>query len=255
MKTWTRRSQTMSTTHVVALGGSLLRPEEAEARTRWMGQLRQLMVHLEGNGRRVGLVVGGGLPAREGIALVKATVSDPEKLDRIGIAGTRLNATVLQQLLLDIGCDVAPNVPHTVDEARALLEHHHIVVMGGTVPGHTTDTVAVKLAAAVHARHCIIATNVSHVYTCDPRHHEEAEALTEMTLAELGEIVGVGAALEPGASAVVDPVAVRVAMDAGLDLAVLDGRDVRRLDDALEGNSSRAPSSRLEVRIWLTQEK
>ena len=107
--------------------------------------------------------------------------------------------------------------------------------MGGTVPGHTTDTVAVKLAATVHARHCIIATNVPHVYTKDPRHHDDAEALTEMTLKELGEIVGVGTPLEPGASTVVDPVAVGVAMEAGLDLAVLDGRDVRRLDDALEG--------------------
>lgn len=225
----------MSTVHVVALGGSLLRPEEAEARSTWMGQLRQLMVHLEGNDRRIALVVGGGLPAREGIALVKDTVSDTHRLDEIGIAGTRLNATVLQQVLLDIGCDVAPSVPHTIDEARAHLEQHHIVVMGGTVPGHTTDTVAVKLAAVVHARHCIIATNVSHVFTKDPRYNEDAEALTEITLEELGAIVGVGTPLEPGASAVVDPVAVKIAMDAAMDLAVLDGRDVRRLDDALDG--------------------
>ena len=56
-----------------------------------------------------------------------------------------------------------------------------------------------------------------------------------MTLEELGAITGVGSSLAPGASAVVDPVAVAVAMDAGLDLAVLDGRDLSRLDDALEG--------------------
>ena len=225
----------MSPVHVVALGGSLLRPEESEARSMWMGQLRQLVVHLQGNGRRLALVVGGGLPAREGIELARATVSTPHRLDEIGSAGTRLNATVLQQVLLDSGCDVAPSVPHTVDEARSLLDDHHVVVMGGTVPGHTTDTVAVKLAAAVHARHCIIATNVSHVYTNDPRKHDDAKALTEMTLEELGAIVGVGEPLEPGASAVVDPVAVAVAIEAGLDLAVLDGRDIRRLDDALDG--------------------
>ena len=225
----------MSTVHVVALGGSLLRPEEAEARTVWMGRLRQLMVHLEGNGRRIGLVVGGGLPAREGIELAKTTISDAHRLDEVGIAATRLNATVLQQVLLDIGCDVAPIIPHTIDEARGLLERHHILVMGGTVPGHTTDTVAEKLAAVVHARHCIIATNVSHVFSKDPRHHDDAEAFAEMTLEELGAITGVGSSLAPGASAVVDPVAVAVAMDAGLDLAVLDGRDLSRLDDALEG--------------------
>ena len=116
----------MSPVHVVALGGSLLRPEEADARAMWMGQLRQLMVHLEGNGRRIALVVGGGLPAREGIELAKASMSTPHRLDEIGIAGTRLNATVLQQVLLDIGCDVASSVPHTIDEARSLLDDHHI---------------------------------------------------------------------------------------------------------------------------------
>ncbi|MEK9651516.1 MAG: UMP kinase [Poseidonia sp.] len=225
----------MSPTHVVALGGSLLRPEEAEARAMWMGQWRQLVVHLEGNGRRVAFVVGGGLPAREGIELAKSCVKNPRRLDEIGIAGTRLNATVLQQVLLEIGCDVAPTVPSTIDEARALLEAHHVVIMGGTVPGHTTDTVAVKLASAVHARHCIIATNVSHVFSKDPRVHDDAEAIHEMTLAELAAITGIGDPLEPGASAVVDPVAVRVATEAGLDLAVLDGRDISQLDRALDG--------------------
>ena len=215
--------------------GSLLRPEEAEARSLWMGRLRQLMVHLEGNGRRVGLVVGGGLPAREGIELASSSVTDTHRLDQIGIAATRLNATILQQLLLEIGCDVAPSIPHTVDEARALLEAHHIVVMGGTVPGHTTDTVAVKL------RGCGSCSSLHHCNqrrSCllkDPRHHDDAEAIHEMTLEELGAITGVGMPLEPGASAVVDPVAVGVAIEAGLDLAVLDGRDIARLDDALEG--------------------
>jgi len=235
MKTRPRCNPLMSTVHVVALGGSLLRPEEAADRSMWMGQFRQMVVHLEGNGRKIAFVVGGGLPAREGIELAKDTVRDPRRLDLIGIAGTRLNATVLQQVLLEIGCDVAPTVPNTVDEARQALESHHVVVMGGTVPGHTTDTVAVRLAAALHARHCIIATNVSHVFSKDPRQHEDAEALTELTLAELAEITGIGEPLEPGASAVVDPVAVQYATDSGMSLAVLDGRDLSRLDRALDG--------------------
>ena len=70
----------MTPVHIVALGGSLLRPEEAEARSMWMGQLRQLMVHLEGNGRKIGLVVGGGLPAREGIELSLIHISEPTRL-------------------------------------------------------------------------------------------------------------------------------------------------------------------------------
>ena len=45
-------------THIIALGGSLLRPEEAEKRASWFGQLRQMAVYFEGNGRKLGIVVG-----------------------------------------------------------------------------------------------------------------------------------------------------------------------------------------------------
>ena len=83
--------------------------------------------------------------------------------------------------------------------------------------------------------HCIIATNVAHVHSKDPRHHDDAEPISTMTLEELGAITGVGVPLEPGASAVVDPMAVAAAMDAALDLAVLDGREVARLEAALDG--------------------
>ena len=53
-------------------------------------------------------------------------------------------------------------------------------------------------------------------------------------MAELAEITGTEP-LGPGESAAVDPVAVRWAMDASIRLAVLDGRDLSRIEDALEG--------------------
>ena len=55
-----------------------------------------------------------------------------------------------------------------------------------------------------------------------------------MTLAELAEITGLEA-LSPGESAAVDPVAVKWAIDSGMRLAVLDGRDLTLLEDAIEG--------------------
>ena len=68
----------MTTRHVVALGGSLLRPEEPRDREMWLGKLRQLAVHIEGNRRKLAIVVGGGLPAREGIELAKILVNDKD---------------------------------------------------------------------------------------------------------------------------------------------------------------------------------
>ncbi len=224
----------MMTTHIVALGGSLLRPEEAEQRSQWFGQLRQLAVHLEGNGRKLGIVVGGGHPAREGITLARASFTDSYRLDTVGISATRLNATILQQSLLDIGCNVCPIIPTSTDEAAQLLQEHNIVVMGGTTPGHTTDAVAVALARDCGAPHCVIATNVTHVHDSDPRTNSEAKPIEDITLAELAKITGTEP-LGPGESAAVDPIAVKWAMDAGMRLAVLDGRDLNLLEDAFEG--------------------
>ena len=221
-------------TQIVALGGSLLRPEEADERTMWFGQLRQMAVHFEGNGRKLGIVVGGGLPAREAITLARESFSDSYRLDTVGIAATRLNATILQQTLQDIGCNVAPVIPTSTNEAAELLESHNIVVMGGTTPGHTTDAVSVALARDCGASHCVIATNVSHVHDSDPRENPEAKPIEELTLAELAQITGTEP-LGPGGSAAVDPVAVKWAMEASIKLAVLDGRDLSRVEDALEG--------------------
>jgi len=221
-------------TQIVALGGSLLRPEESDERSMWFGQLRQMAVHFEGNGRKLGIVVGGGLPAREAINLAKDSFSDSYRLDTVGIAATRLNATILQQTLQDIGCNVAPIIPTSTNQAAELLESHNIVIMGGTTPGHTTDAVSVALARDCGASHCVIATNVSHIHDSDPRKNPDAKPIEELTLAELAEITGTEP-LGPGESAAVDPVAVRWAMDASIRLAVLDGRDLSRIEDALEG--------------------
>ena len=48
---------------VLALGGSLLRPEESE-RHAWLSSLAKLLLGCEGS---IGIVVGGGAAAREAI--------------------------------------------------------------------------------------------------------------------------------------------------------------------------------------------
>ncbi len=219
---------------VIALGGSLLRPEESENRKIWFGKLRQLAVHIEGNSRKLGIVVGGGLPAREGIELASNLISDPDRLDEVGIAATRINATIIQQILIDIGCNVAPSIPHNTVDAAQYFDEYNIVVMGGTIPGHTTDAVAISLARDCGARDCIIATNVSHIFDKDPKVSKDAKPFVEMTIHELIELIGTDR-MEPGQSAVVDPIAVGLAEKSQINIAVLDGRDLELIESALDG--------------------
>jgi len=109
------------------------------------------------------------------------------------------------------------------------------VVMGGTRPGHTTDNVAIRLAIEAKATRCLIATNVGYVYSADPRVDSEARPIESMTLSELQEIVGPPVHGKAGGSSVIDPIGVQAAIDNNLPLAVLDGREMDRMADALSG--------------------
>ena len=115
------------------------------------------------------------------------------------------------------------------------LEEWGVVVMGGTVPGPTTDAVAVKLAIRSGAEKCVIATNVSKVYANDPRLDPESEAFDSLTLEQLQGIVGPPEHSVAGGSQVVDPMGVGEALTNGLALDILDGRDTDKIRRSLEG--------------------
>ena len=222
-------------TVVVALGGSLLRPE-VEERHNWLQSLVEVIVASVESGSKVALVVGGGAPAREGIELAKPFIEDVAHLDRIGIAATRLNATIVREAISEGGLAVSRKIPESTAEAAVELENCDVVVMGGTEPGHTTDAVAIRLAIQSGAEKCVIATNVSHVYSQDPRDNHDAESFNELTLRELQQIVGPPEHAEAGTSQVVDPIGVGEAVDHSMPLDVLDGRDTQVIKKSLEGD-------------------
>ena len=216
---------------VLALGGSLLRPEESE-RHAWLSSLANLLSACE---VPIGIVVGGGAPAREAIELAKPVIDDLASLDEIGIAATRLNAAIVAQILQGAGLDVCAGIPSDVESAARGLDEHKVVVMGGTRPGHTTDNVAIRLAIEAKATRCLIATNVGHVYSAAPRVDSGARPIESMTMSELQEIVGPPVHGKAGGSSVIDPIGVQAAIDNNLPLAVLDGREMDRMADALSG--------------------
>ena len=222
-------------TVIVALGGSLLRPE-VEERHDWLSELVSIVRGRVAVGDRLGLVVGGGAPAREGIELVSLIIDDVDHLDKIGIAATRLNATIIREALADEGIPVSGSIPQSVNEAVEALLNRKVIVMGGTVPGHTTDAVAIRLAISSGAGKCIIATNVVKVHEQDPNENPEAKAFDRLTLEQLQSIVGPAEHAEAGGSQVVDPVGVGEAVRHGLPLDILDGRKPQNIRLALEGS-------------------
>lgn len=123
--------------------------------------------------------------------------------DLIGIKATRVHA----QTVLTAMEDTYPEVPEGPEEVQTAASSGLNVVMGGLVPGYSTDAVAATVAELLDAK-LYIATTVDGVYTDDPEKNEDVERFDEITVDELLDITG--GSNEPGTYSVVDEAAVRL---------------------------------------------
>ncbi len=215
-------------TVVVSLGGSVLAPGQPDA-----AFVRKLAAELQSIAKthRLFVVTGGGGIARAYIEAGRALGAPEVFLDRLGIKVTRLNARILMAAL---GAVDADEMPHTIEEAATVGKAGNLVVMGGTTPGHTTDAVAAELARAVGATRVVNATSVDGVYTADPAKDPAAKRLDRLTHKELIKLVGEGHT-KAGPSIVFDPRAARIVAEAGITVAVVNGRDIEALRNAILG--------------------
>lgn len=213
---------------IVSVGGSVLAPDVESDRVAEYGRVLR---ELEDAGHTVGAIVGGGPTARKYIGAARDLGANEMELDQLGIAVTRLNARLLIAALED---RAVPTPVETHERAREALRQDDIPVMGGTVPGHTTDAVGTALAEYTNADLLIYATSVSGVYESDPDADPDAKKFDSMTASELVDIVS-DIELAAGSNAPVDLLATKLLQRSGLRAVVLDGTDPTALVRAVEG--------------------
>jgi len=220
---------------VIALGGSLLSDEDSDKIESWKINFVNLISSIINLGMNVLIVVGGGKLARRNISKAKENgMNDKYELDIIGIDATRENAKEIINLFSNIQ-NLNKTVPKSIEDGSISFQNYDLTIMGGTVPGHTTDAVAIKMAKELNSKLVVIATNVSHVYTSDPRVDPNASPIEKISLNELGILSGVGKPIQPGSSFAVDPVGVGIAIENNLPLVILNGHDVDNLRKAIYG--------------------
>ena len=217
---------------VLSVGGSIVAPDGVD--TAYVRNLASLLRgRLEANpDERFALVIGGGFAARAYQASMREILSAPSvsTLDRIGIAATRLNATLVAEALGDLAPDTIvqdPSIPPESDRP--------ILVAGGWKPGFSTDNVAVVFAETLGADTVVNLSNIRKVYTADPKVDPAAEPLDEVTWERLISIVG--DEWVPGKNTPFDPVATRKAAELGMTVIAADGRDLSNLESILDGGS------------------
>ncbi len=211
---------------VVSIGGSILVPGENDAE--FIGKLAKMLKEVSEK-VQIAVVCGGGKTARYYAGIARDLGGDTYAQDILGIAATRMNA---QLLYLALG-SMPDSVTADPEETAKASEPGKIVVMGGTVPGHTTDAVSAMVASALKADRIVNATSVDAVYTDDPRKNPDAKKIVNMTIDELGEIVY----KEHGASksSVFDPLGVKLAKENRIDILMADGRNLEELRKAILG--------------------
>ena len=162
---------------VLKIGGSLVFPGRANAI--YIKQVSSILLDLKKKGV-VGVVVGMGKRGEKSLLLARKKRISEYDLDSVAIKQTRKNALLLRKALGLKGL-----VPTSIDEARKEANRKGITVIGGTVPGHTTNTVAALLSEALGTKKLINCTNINGVYTKDPHKFKFAKRFKKMKFEKL----------------------------------------------------------------------
>jgi len=204
---------------VVSFGGSVIKKEHLPEIGKLFSRVKPLAV-----------VVGGGRLLEDYVGFVSEHGLSKYDIDKMLIHMTYINAYLLKTFVKD------SEVFYDIDTA-ALWYGIKRVILGGTHPGHTTDTVTALLCEKLGERVMINITDVDGIYDRDPRKYSDAELIPRMTYAELESVIR--DSREPRSHAVIDAVAVKILRRSGIELRVVGGTNIQELKKALTGKRFR----------------
>ncbi|MCD4808748.1 MAG: UMP kinase [Methanosarcinales archaeon] len=212
---------------VVSIGGSVLTSNLDPERIRKYASSIQALAEEH----TTYIVVGGGRIARDYITAARDLGANEVECDIIGIDMTRINAKLL---IAALDSSAYPVPLTSYQDARNAALTGRVVVMGGLIPGQTTDAVSAVLAEYVGADMLINATSVDGVYTADPNLDSKAEKISSMTPSQLVDIV-IKINMSAGSNSPLDPLAAKIIQRCGIKTFVIDGREPGNINEAAAG--------------------
>jgi len=214
---------------VFGIGGSIICPRGLPD-VLYLKRLSRFMVKLRQK-HEIIIIIGGGKMTKDYIKTTRKLKPSENLLDQMGILGTRMNALTLVAAL---GKHAYPKVVENKEELEHGIASKRIVVLGGTVPGQTTDAVAVAAAKFFRADLLIIGTNVKGVYDKDPHKYRNANMLPKISPKEVYRMVRAKKHMA-GPIGVMDQVAAKLLVDTRIKTVFLDGRKLDNMKNALQG--------------------
>jgi uridylate kinase len=214
-------------TIVLSLGGSLVNPGTPD--TQYLASLVRL---LSGMKCRFGIVVGGGRLARQWAEAVRKKGGNEFEADEAAIKATKKNA----QFVIDaIKKDVNAKVCETFEDARREAKKRRFVVMGGTIPGITTDSDAVLLAECLGARRVLNLSNIDGIYSDNPVRNRDAKKFSKMGYSQLIDLAGKNDMRTAGTHFVFDFLACKLIARSKIEAHFVHGKNLLDVRKAIEG--------------------
>lgn len=211
---------------VIALGGSIISGDDINLK--FMEKFSKMISNYSEE-YKFGIVVGGGKPVKKYITSLRGYHVNDSTLDEIGIYATRMNALTMTTFFDDSNI----KIPVTVDNAVEILSNHNLVIMGGTEPGHTTDTVSALLAEKIGSKIVINATSVDGVYTDDPNKNANATKFSAINYDKAIEL-SIGKSIGAGPRIFMDITSLNIAKRAKIKVFVINGLNLEGYKDILD---------------------
>lgn len=214
---------------VLSIGGSLINPGEPD-----MGFIKEIASLLKKMPYRFGVVCGGGKIARDYAKAVRGLDGNEFEADEAAVISTKQNAKLMISAL---GKQAYPTVISDFEQAGevAVNEKVKFVVMGGTIPGITTDTDAVLLAEKIGAKRIVNLSNVDGIYDSNPKENPKAKKFDSLSFEELIALANKGDQRKAGTNFVFDLMACKLVARSRIEAHFVDGRKLDDVEKAING--------------------
>ncbi len=213
----------------MSLGGSMV-SRKTGVNVSYVRRLAKMLKKHTGRYKFI-ITVGGGYASRLYINSSRQIIKNEAVLDEIAIAITRINALIVKDLFSDM--DVYPNIVTGLDELRMANKGNGVVIMGGLLPGLTTDAVATLTCEVAGSKTLINVSEDAYIYDRPPG-EKGAKKLETVDHNRMIEIATIRDTRQAGSNFVFDLVAAKLAKRANIQIRFVND-DLDQLELAIAG--------------------
>lgn len=217
-------------TIIISLGGSLIVPDEID--WKFVKNFKKVIEKYIRKKYRFIIITGGGRTARKYIEAAGkiSGITDDDK-DWIGIHATRMNAHFIRTIFRKYAHPRINKNPHGLEDFYNFKEP--ILVASGWRPGFSTDYDAVVMARYFDIKNIINFSNINYVFDKDPKKFKNAKPIKNISWKDFRQMVG--SKWHPGLNAPFDPIASRLADKNQLEVVIMNGTNMKNLENYLDG--------------------